>query len=47
MRGGMFKRAQEMLPDADVLTVPGAGHFIPQEQPATVARMIEEFAAGA
>ena len=47
MRAGMFNRAREVLPQAEVQMVAGAGHFIPQEQPSTVARMIEEFAAGA
>ena len=47
IRAGMFNRAREVLPQAEVRTVTGAGHFIPQEQPSTVARMIEEFAAGA
>ncbi|HEX5940425.1 MAG TPA: alpha/beta hydrolase, partial [Dehalococcoidia bacterium] len=46
MRGGMFEKARDLLPHATVETVAGAGHFIPQEQPSTVARLIEEFAAG-
>jgi pimeloyl-ACP methyl ester carboxylesterase len=45
IRGGMFDRARDLLPQAEVKTVTGAGHFIPQEQPSTVARMIAEFAA--
>ncbi|MEX2236338.1 MAG: alpha/beta hydrolase [Dehalococcoidia bacterium] len=44
MRAGMFEFARDML-KAPAEVVPGAGHFIPQEQPSTVARLIREFAA--
>ncbi len=33
----------ELLPDARVRTVPGAGHFLARERPETVAQMIMDF----
>jgi len=37
----MFLR---LLPGADFLELPGAGHLFPMQQPANVARIIREYA---
>jgi pimeloyl-ACP methyl ester carboxylesterase len=39
------ERWRELLPDARVVRVPGAGHMLPYEQPAAVADAIEQFLA--
>jgi pimeloyl-ACP methyl ester carboxylesterase len=39
------ERWRELLPDARVVRVPGAGHMLPYEQPAAVADAVEQFLA--
>jgi len=36
-------KALQRLPDAELLSVPGAGHFVPMERPNEVAQAITEF----
>ena len=42
---GLDDAAQEALPDARTVVVPDASHFLPQERPDEVARLIESFLA--
>ena len=42
---GLGDRLQEALPSARTVVVPGTTHFLPQEQPDEVARLIGEFLA--
>ncbi len=40
---GAVKALQSRLPKVAVINVPGAGHLVPLEKPAEVARLILEF----
>ena len=42
---GLDRSVQDALPEARTVIVPGATHFLPQERPDEVARLIEEFLA--
>jgi pimeloyl-ACP methyl ester carboxylesterase len=42
---GLAESAQEALPHARTVSVAGATHFLPQERPDEVARLIDEFLA--
>ncbi len=42
---GLDRHAQEAIPQARTVIVPGTSHFLPQERPDEVARLIEEFLA--
>jgi pimeloyl-ACP methyl ester carboxylesterase len=45
MRAPMFERARKMFNNPPEIVVPQAGHFVPQEEPSAVARLIREFVA--
>jgi pimeloyl-ACP methyl ester carboxylesterase len=42
---GLGKGVEDALPNARSVVVPGTSHFLPQEQPDEVARLVEEFLA--
>ncbi len=42
---GLKRQVQDAIPQARTVVVPGASHFLPQERPAEVARLTEEFLA--
>jgi 2-(acetamidomethylene)succinate hydrolase len=39
-----FAAARGLRPDLPALVVDGAGHYVPEERPAEVAKIIDEFA---
>jgi pimeloyl-ACP methyl ester carboxylesterase len=45
MSPGYARRWLELLPNARLSVVPGAGHMLPDEHPEALARIIDEFAS--
>jgi pimeloyl-ACP methyl ester carboxylesterase len=43
LRDRLADHTQETLPNARTVVVPGTTHFLPQERPDEVARLMEEF----
>ena len=41
------KKLSEMIPNAQFRSVPDAGHFSPEDEPAIVSKHIREFLKGA
>lgn len=41
-----FERSRELRPDLNYVVVPGADHYVPEEQPEAVAALVTEFVTG-